>query len=119
MDLMFFLATINNAESMCSNLSSVLRLVGIVVWGIKVVVPIILIIVGMIDMAKAVTSKSEDEIKKAQQGLIKKAIAAVVVFLVVTIVAVLMNVVGSEDYKKCTSCITDPWNCDVTEVGVE
>ena len=41
----------------CDGLGPVLRIVGIVVWGIKVVVPIMLIVIGMIDLAKAVTEK--------------------------------------------------------------
>ena len=36
------------AEDICGGLGPVLRIVGIVVWGIKVVVPIILIVVGII-----------------------------------------------------------------------
>ena len=48
------------AEDICGGLGPVLRIVGIVVWGIKVVVPIILIVVGMMDLAKAVTEKSDD-----------------------------------------------------------
>ena len=107
LDLFYFL--INSEKELCDSAAPVLRLVGIVVFGIKVVVPIILIVVGMIDLAKAVTEKSEDNIKKAQQALIKKAIAAVLVFLVVTIVGLLMKLVGDESYSQCMDCINDPF----------
>ena len=50
--------------------------------------------------------------KEAQNKLIKRAIAAVIVFLVVTFVSLLMNLIGSNDYKACTSCINNPWNCN-------
>ena len=100
------------AYTLCDDLGPVLRIVGIAIFIIKVVVPIMLIVVGMLDMAKAVTEKDENKIKDAQQKLIKKAIAAVLVFLVVTIVGVLMNLVGAEDYKQCTGCLTDPWKCN-------
>ena len=53
-----------DASSICAELSPILRLVGIVVWGIKVIVPIILIIVGMLDLAKAVGEKNEDKKQK-------------------------------------------------------
>lgn len=98
-------------STLCDELEPVLRIVGIAIFIIKVVVPIMLIIVGMLDMAKAVTEKDENKIKDAQHKLIKKAIAAVVVFLVVTIVGVLTNLIGAEEYKQCTKCITNPWNC--------
>lgn len=87
---------------------SVMTLIGWVVMGIKIVVPIILIIVGMLDMAKAVNEKSEDNIKKAQNALIKKAITAVIVFLVPTLVTLLMSVLGSEEWKPCFECIKSP-----------
>ena len=80
------------------------------VWAI--VVPIILIIVGMLDLAKAVNSKSEDDVKKAQQALVKKAIAAVLVFLVVTIVSLLMGLVNSSEYKTCMKCVNHPFTGD-------
>ncbi len=99
------------AESICEGLEPVLRIVGIVVWGIRVVVPIILIVIGMIDLAKAVTEKSEDKIKEAQQKLVKRAIAAVLVFLVVSLVSVVMTVVGSDEYEQCMTCINSPWDC--------
>ena len=104
-----------DATTICSDLSPVLRIVGIVVWGIKVVVPIILIVVGMIDLAKAVTEKSEDKIKEAQQKLIKRAIAAVLVFLVVSLVGVVMSIVGDTSYSDCMGCINNPWSCTNTD----
>lgn len=87
---------------------SIMTLIGIVVWGIKVFVPIILIIVGMIDMAKAVTEKSDDKIKAAQASLIKKSIAAVIVFLIPTIVGLIMGVIGANNYKNCMICVNNP-----------
>ena len=106
LDLFYFL--INSEKELCDSAAPVLRLVGIVVFGIKVVVPIILIVVGMIDLAKAVTEKSEDNIKKA--------IAAVLVFLVVTIVGLLMKLVGDESYNQCMDCINDPFGkCEVSK----
>ena len=108
-----------DAAEVCSGLGPVLRIVGIVIWGIKVIVPIILIVVGMVDLAKAVTEKSEDKIKEAQQKLIKRAIAAVLVFLVVSLVGVVMTIVGDKSYEECMTCINSPWSCSATGEGGE
>lgn len=70
---------------------------------IKVAVPIILVIFGMLDFAKGVMAGKEDEIKKGQQFFIKRIIAAVFVFLVITIVQLVMGVVSSDDNSF--------WNC--------
>ena len=110
MDLMLLLDGVNSGKELCESLNPVLKIVGIVVLGIKIVVPIILIVVGMLDLAKAVTEKDENKIKEAQNKLVKRAIAAVLVFLVVVLVGVVMKLVTSEDYKDCIGCINSPFN---------
>ena len=101
-----------SADSICSDLGPILKLVGIVVWGIKVVVPIILIVIGMIDLAKAVGEKDDNKIKDAQNRLVKRAIAAVLVFLVVTFVSLVMGLIGADDYEECMTCINHPFRCN-------
>ena len=64
---------------------------------IQIGVPIILIIMGAIDLGKAVLSSDDKEIKGATGKLIKRCIAAVAVFFVVTIVTLLMNLFTSAD----------------------
>lgn len=98
----------------CGDLAPILRIVGIVIFGIKVIVPIVLIVMGMIDLAKAVAEKSEDKIKEAQNRLIKRAIAAVLVFLVATLVNIIFSVIISKDmdYKDCTTCLNKPFSSE-------
>lgn len=105
----------SDATQLCADLKPILGIVGWVLTGIKIVAPIVLIIVGMIDMTKAIAGKDEDTIKKAQKALGKKAIAAVCVFLIATMVGVLMGLVGGGAYKEeaCKSCLNEPWNCGV------
>ena len=113
--LNYLLAT---ASELCSDMQPILKVVGIVVWGIKVGVPIILIVVGMIDLARAVTEKSDDKIKEAQNKLIKRAIAAVLVFLVVSFVGIIMELIGASDYQDCMKCINKPFSCrDIANVN--
>ncbi len=74
---------------------------------IRIGVPIILIIVGMVGMGKAIAQQKEDEIKKAQSTLIKQAIAAVVVFLMFSIVNLVVGAVASKSDSQNAS----NWNC--------
>lgn len=90
--------------------SSIVSLVHTIIVMIQVVVPLLLIIWGMIDFAKAVIGGDEDKIKAGQKTFMKRLIAAIVVFLVVTIVTLLINLVGSlndsnVDTGKITTCI--------------
>ena len=110
---------INNASQLCESATEILRIVGWIYIGIEIVVPIILIVIGMLDLAKAVAEKSDDKIKAAQQLLVKRAIAAAIVFLVAAAVGLLMRVVGSDAYSKCTKCVFTPWRCEAETIEVE
>ncbi len=101
----------NSAEALCEDLKPLLRLVGIVLLAIKIVVPIILIVIGMIELAKAVGD--EDKVSKATEKLVQKLIIAVLVFLVATIVGIVMRLIGGSQYKLCTTCLNDPFGCPV------
>lgn len=68
---------------------------------IKIIIPIALILFGTIDLGKAIMAGDEKEIKAATQVLIKRAIAAVAVFLLVTVVMLLTRIVGGEGWKTC------------------
>ena len=93
----------------CDAAAPLLRIVGLVIFVIKVAVPIILIVVGMVDLAKAVGEKDEKTIKEAQNRLIKRVIAAILVFLVITIVGIIFGVLGENDYKECMHCVNHPF----------
>ncbi len=49
--------------------------------GLRIGIPILLIIVGMFDMGKAIVAKKEEDVKKAQSLLVKKIFLGVLVFL--------------------------------------
>lgn len=95
-----------NCDSIPEELTNMLN--GIVTL-IQIGVPIILIIMGMIDMGKAVASQKEDEIKKAQSMLIKRVIYAVVVFLVIAIVEFVLGFVG-DSASEALQCIKTIFN---------
>lgn len=103
MNLFYFLG-------MCEDLSPVWTIFGYVIWGIKVVVPLLLIITGMITMAHAVMEKDEKAIKNAQNLLIKKVIAAVIVYLVIMITGVVVNLVADSSWKTCAKCAFSPFD---------
>ena len=64
---------------------------------IQIGIPILLIVMGSIDLGKAVMSSDDKEIKGATGKLIKRAIAAVAVFFVTTIVSLLMGMFAKVD----------------------
>ena len=95
---------------------NVWELVGKILFVFKIVIPLLLIIFGMIDLGKAVISSDEKQISKSTQTIIKRLIAAVVIFFIPTIVGVVFNLIGNfkeemkDDYDRCAECITSPYS---------
>lgn len=102
-------------QNFCGDTSNIWQLLGLVVYIIKIVIPLALIILGMIDLGKAVISSDEKAINKSVGTLIKRFIAAVVVFFIPTIVNAAFGLIGvitdstKNDYQKCVDCITNPY----------
>ena len=75
---------------------------------IKIAVPVILVVFGMMDLLKGIMQQKEDEIKKGQQLLIKRIIAAALVFFVISIVQVVISFVADssdeEGFWDCVNC---------------
>ena len=94
----------------------VFKFIGIILDIIKIAVPIILIIMGSIDFAKAIVAGKDDEIKKSQSTFIKRVIAAVIVFFVPTIVGLLLSLIN-QDKNACLSCVLNTSTCNITETS--
>lgn len=92
-----------------------------VVTVIKWAIPVILIILGLLDMAKAVIANEEKEMKEAQKMLIKRIIYAVVAFLVVALVQVVFGLLAkassdsvnnnANDASSCINCFINNKDC--------
>ena len=108
---MFILA----AAAQCGNVQVPGELVGVLrmIYNvIKIAVPLILILMGMIDLGKAVISQKEDDIKKQQGIFVKRLIAAALVFFVFAIVQLLVNIIGGSATTSCADCILNGNHCD-------
>jgi hypothetical protein len=94
------------------------RIISFVINLLKIGTPIILIIVGLVTLVKALAASKEDEIKKAQTSLIKKMIAAALVFFVVAIVQFVILKVADDDetgsISSCLSCFLNN-DCDTSK----
>lgn len=109
------------AVDFCTKTANIWQIVGYVLLVFKIVIPLLLIIFGMIDLGKAVIASKSDEVKKATTSLAFRAVAAVAIFLIPTIIGVVMGFVSDfsesgakADFDICKACITRPNNksCD-------
>lgn len=122
---MYFLAgedqTTNGAEikNFCDKTKDIWNIVGVILTILKIVIPIILVVLGSIDLLKAVTSDDKDMIKKQSMVLGKRAIAAIIIFFIPTIIegvfALLSVTSGTiESADQCWKCATGSSGCQKT-----
>ena len=110
---MYFLA-----QSICemSSLDPVWNIVGFVVKSLWIGIPLLMIILGMLDLGKAVVASKEDEVKKAWKAFGRRLLYTVAVFAVVWVVGLVLNTAASvgedavdysETWKACWTKIMD------------
>lgn len=97
---MFILAACG--ASVCEEgIDKVVPIAGFILRIIQFAAPVLLIIWGSIDMIKSIIAGKEDDIKKNQKTLVKRAIAAVILFLVPFFVSVVLGLIGTDSWKDC------------------
>lgn len=82
---------------------------------LQIGVAVLLVVIGMIQLVKAMVAGKEDEMKKAKSMLIKKLIYAVLVFFVAAIVKLVISLAADNktemsDIETCMDCILNN-NC--------
>ena len=96
-------------DTFSTTLEPVIKLVKAVLALVKFGIPIVLILLGTVDLGKAVMASKDDEMKKAQGVLIKRVVYAVVIFLLVTIVELVMNLVSTNSDAEASNWL-NCWN---------
>ena len=104
----------------CSTTAEVWQFIGRIVLILKIVIPIMLIVLGIIGLGKAVLADDDKEIKTQVNKLITKFIAAVVIFFLPNLVTACFKLVNGfneveADYMICVNCISSPSNCKVSK----
>lgn len=110
---------LTTAGEICSYIDNDLtNFVHTIVLLIKIAVPILLIIFGMLDFAKGVIGSNDDEIKKGQKIFIKRVISAAIVFFIISITQLVINLAAGEDSEiwSCASAIMNGTNTQVRTV---
>lgn len=82
------------------------QLTSMAVTIIQIAVPILLVVLGSLDLMKSVAAQKEDEIKKGQKVFIRRLAVAAVIFFVIAIVKLLVSLVAdSSDVNNITECM--------------
>lgn len=97
---------INILEVGCNDIfpDSLRELINEILQYPRIIVPIIVIGLGTLDLAKAVIASKEDEMRKAQKTFVKRVIIGVAFFLIPAFVDLIMwlaNIVWNGAYPTC------------------
>ena len=97
----------------CWETSGIWQFAGFAVMVLKIIIPAVLIILGIVALGKAVIAADDKEIKTAVNSLIKKFITAVIILFIHQIISGLFMFVAGfkkveDDYNICVQCISNP-----------
>lgn len=109
------------ATTFCRDTHSILGLVGWALTIFKIVIPLIIIALGLLDLGKAAVSSKPEEIKKSATSLIWRLVGGIVIFFIPTIIMLVFGFVNKFsdaksqiDFDICYKCIVSPWSTDCT-----
>lgn len=108
-----------------SGIMNVMKIIGVLINILKIFVPLLIIVFGMIDFGKAVVSSDDNAIKKSASVLIRRFIAGVVIFFIPTLILSFLNILGYNDiaygdsFYKCTSCMFDVSTCTIDSTSLD
>ena len=103
-------STVSCGAGMLTNIPvGIPKIVSMVYMAIQIAVPVVLVVIGMIDLTKSIASEKEEDIKKSQKTLIKRLISAVLIFFVFAVVKFLISLVADTSKEKnkiidCAEC---------------
>lgn len=96
----------------------VFKTLGMILFFVKIIVPLIIIITASISFLKPVISGKDDDIKGSLAILVKKCIAGIIIGLIPTILDYTMDtLVGYDDssFTACSKCLLDPDSCVIPD----
>ncbi len=81
----------------CKDTQEIWQLIGTIIQIIRIAIPILIVLLGTIDLGKAVVAGDDKKIKEAQGMLIRRIIYGVAIFFVVVIVQTIFGTLGKRD----------------------
>lgn len=102
------------SDNFCTGSLPIWRFLGNIINILQIAIPVIIILLGTIDLGKAVMAGEDKKIKEAQKMLLMRLIYGIAIFFVVIIVKVIFGLVadqGASVSSACFKCLEDPGEC--------
>ncbi len=102
-------SAITISRASCGNLMNFPRkipeITSMIVTMVQIAIPIILVVMGSMDLFKGITAQKEEEIKKGQQLFVKRLIVAALIFFVIVIAKVFISIVADSSSANIIECV--------------
>lgn len=109
---------IGDVSEFCRDTALIWQFIGFILMIFKIVIPLLLLILGMFDLGKAVVASDDKAINKATTALVKRAVAAIIIFFIPTLIGFIFSIVAGfndeikDNYTVCKECVVSPTgNC--------
>ncbi len=111
-------AITTNIDELCYDAAPILKLAGWVLTVFKIAIPLIIIALGVVDLASAAISSKPEEMKKSITSLVWRLVGGIAIFFIPTLVMLVFGFIsdyrdaenGVSSWQICYSCITSPWD---------
>ena len=100
--------------NMCVETVETWRVLGLFLYIIKIVVPIIIIVMGIRDVVQVTLKGDADTTRTTMKSLFRRIVAGIIVFIVPTVLLSIFRMFINMEYEKnydfgaCTSCLFSP-----------
>ena len=113
---------VGTSHGFCANSAIIFQLVGQFLLVFKILIPVLLIVLGVIDLGKAVVATEDKKIKESVSRLVKRIIISIVIFFLPTIISIIFGLIEEfdkyqEEYTICKRCILDPGSTNDEKTG--
>ena len=115
---------VGTSMGFCAQSASVFQAVGRFLSIIKILIPVLLVVLGAIDILKAVISSDDKAIKNSVMTLVKRVAAGILVYFVPVFVSAVFSLLpefkeNEDDYNVCRACITKPGGTNSDNTGCQ
>ena len=98
----------------CGRTAPIWQFIGYFLFALKIVVPLLIIVLGIVDFAKAIASSDDKAISTAGKSLLRRFIIGVVIFFIPTIVDLVFGFISNftgdimNEIATCEECLLSP-----------
>ena len=97
-----------------------LQFIGFLIFLVKVLVPVIIIVMGFVNLFKIITAGKVEDANKYVKNIVTRVIIGVIIFLLPSIINFVFNAANSivydnqeNKYENCQNCLLNPDKCIV------